>query len=109
MIDLALYTLGWAYVLFLAFTMYASILQAWGRLKIGIKILVFPALLIFGIIDVIFNLVVGSILFRELPRQFTLSQRLCQHLIDPDWRGHIAGAIAVPLNAIYPDHIHHHL
>lgn len=103
---LALYAFAWMYLLFLGFTMYASIIQAWWKLKIGIKIMLVPVLLVFGGLDASFDLVVGSILFLELPRKFTFSQRLCRHLNDAGWRGHVAGAFAVPLNAIYPDHIH---
>ena len=33
-------------------------------------------------------------------------ERLSTHIFEPDWRGRLADAIAVPLNAIYPNHIH---
>jgi len=106
MLKLAFDVFLWMYILFLGFTMYASIIQAWHKLKIGIKVLLAPVLLVFGGIDVIFNLVIGSLLFWERPKKFTFSERLCFHLTDADWRGRIAGAFSVPLNAIYPDHIH---
>jgi len=63
-------------------------------------------LLAVGAIDVGFNVVVGSVLYWELPKQFTFSQRCCQHLTSTDWRGKVAGAFSVPLNAIFPNHIH---
>jgi hypothetical protein len=104
--SLALFVLEWTYALLLGFTMYASIIQAWDRLKIGMKVLLAPVLIVFGGADVLFNFTVGSALFWERAYTLTFSQRLCQHLNDVDWRGHLAGAFSVPLNAIYPDHIH---
>jgi uncharacterized membrane protein len=94
------------YVLFLGFLIYASVLQAWDKLKIGIKVLLAPVLIIFGGADILFNFTIGSLLFLERAHTYTFSQRLCQHLNDADWKGHLAGAFSVPLNAIYPDHIH---
>jgi len=92
------------------FLMYSAIIQAWSRLKIGIKILLIvvvgPELAAFGLLDVIvLNLIFGSLLYLELPKQWTLSRRCCDHLYDANWRGRIAGAFSVPLNAILPGHI----
>jgi hypothetical protein len=106
MLKLALYVFLWMYLLFLGFLIYAAVMQAWSRLKIGLKVLLAPVLLAVGGLDVAFNLVVGTVLFWERPKQFTFSHRCCQHLNDPTWRGHVAGAFSVPLNAIFPNHIH---
>jgi hypothetical protein len=107
--NLILYSLEWTYALFVGFAAYAAIIQAWSKLKIGIKILYIPVLLVFGLSDVLFNLTIGSVLFWERAYTYTFSQRLCQHLNDTGWRGHLAGAFSVPLNAIYPNHIHPNL
>lgn len=63
---------------------------------------------LFGLIDALFDLVIGSIIFVELPfiHGITFSQRCCYHLNDNGFRGKIAGAFSVPLNAILPEHIH---
>jgi len=106
MLILSLLGFGSMYILFLGFLIYASILQAWSKLKIGIKILLVPVLVVFGGADVLFNFTLGSLLFLERARTYTFSQRLCQHLNDAGWKGHLAGAFSVPLNAIYPGHIH---
>lgn len=106
MLLLALHFFIIMYVLFLGFLMYAALMQAWHRLKIGIKILVVPVLLVFGGFDVLFNLTFGSAIFWERPRQLTFSARLCKHMFEPGWRGKLADAFAVPLNAIFPNHIH---
>lgn len=100
-----LYALLWMYLLFLGFMIYAASKRAWNRLKIGIKILLAPVLVVFGVIDVLFNAVIGSIIFLEPPRTMTFSQRCSSHLYRNDWRGSVAGAFSVPLNAIDPDHI----
>lgn len=100
-----LHFIGVTYLLFLGFLMYAAVAQSWTRLKIGIKILLAPALLFFGAIDVAYNILVGSILFWEFPPCWTFSQRCSIHLYDKGIRGKIAGAFSVPLNAVLKDHI----
>ncbi len=104
--TLILYPLIYTYLLFIGFAMYASIIQAWNKLKIGIKIIYAPVLIIFGLADILFNLTIGSLLFWERAYTYTFSQRLCSHLNDVGWKGHLAGAFSVPLNAICPGHIH---
>lgn len=100
-----LYALLWMYLLLLGFLIYSASKHAWSRLKVGIKILLAPVLVVFGMIDVFFNIVIGSVLFLELPYTMTFSQRCSSHLYRKDWRGSVARAFAVPLNAIDPDHI----
>lgn len=99
------WALVWMYVLFLGFLIYAAAKRAWPRLKIGIKVLLAPALLAFGLIDVLFNIVIGTILFLELPTTWTFSQRCSRHLHDAGWRGSIAGAFSVPLNVVDEGHV----
>ena len=101
-----LQTLFWIYVTFLGFMVYASAKAAWRRLKIGIKVLLIPALLIFGALDVVLlNAVVGTLLFMEPPKELTFSQRCSRHFYTDGWRGRMARAFAVPLNAIDIGHI----
>lgn len=99
------WALLWMYVLYLGFFMYAAAKHSWRKLKIGHKVMVAPALLFFGLIDVAFNIVIGSMLFLELPRTLTFSQRCSSHFYDLGWRGKIAGAFSVPLNAVDEGHI----
>lgn len=106
MLDSILYTLGFTYFLFVGFAVYASFIQAWDKLKIGIKVLYAPVLIVFGLADVVFNFTIGSAMFLERAKTLTFSQRLNAHLNDPNWRGQLAGAFSVPLNALYPNHIH---
>lgn len=99
------WVLLWLYVLYLGFFMYAAAKHSWWKLKVGHKALIAPALLFFGLIDVAFNFVIGSILFLEPPRTLTFSQRCSYHLHDGGWRGKVAGAFAVLLNAVDEGHI----
>lgn len=101
----ALYVLLYLYGFFLGFLAYSSAKQAWFRLKIGVRVLLIPAFLFFGLIDVVFNITAGTLLFLEVPRDLTFSQRCSRHLCDAGWRGKVANAFAVPLNAIDPNHI----
>ena len=105
MLNSVLYALAYVYALFACFAMYAAIIQAWSKLKIGIKVLYAPMLIVFGLMDVLFNFTFGSLLFWERARTYTFSQRLSSHLNDTDWKGRISKAFAIPLNAIYPGHI----
>jgi len=100
-----LYILFWAYITFLGFMVYVSAKASWGKLKIGIKALLIPALLFFGALDVILNATIGTLMFWELPHTVTFSQRCSRHFYSNDWRGRLARAFAVPLNAIDIGHI----
>lgn len=93
------------YGLFLGFLAYVAAKTSWHRMKIGIKVLIVPAFLLFGLLDVLFNATIGSALFLDIPRDLTFSERCSRHLFDGNWRGRIAGAFAVALNAIDEDHI----
>ena len=97
----------WTYALYVGFFMYGSAIQAWNRLKIAFKILIAPVVIIFGIMDVGFNVVFGSIMFLEPPfiHGITFSQRCCHWYILSGWRSSLAGAWSVPLNEIVPNHI----
>jgi hypothetical protein len=55
-----------------------------GKLTLAMKILGYPWL-IFGLfIDFLLNVVVGSLLFIEIPREYTLSERLWRHSQESD-------------------------
>jgi len=50
-----------------------------GKLTLAMKVLGYPVL-VFGLaIDFLLNVVVGSLLFVEFPREVTLSERLWRH------------------------------
>ncbi|HQS59958.1 MAG: hypothetical protein B7Y56_03375 [Gallionellales bacterium 35-53-114] len=97
-----------AWLLLIGFFIYATVEASWHRLKIGIKILVAPVVIVFGLLDVIFDFVFGSIMFLEPPGwfsgRFTFSQRCEHHWNDEGLRGVIADAHCFLLNSILPGH-----
>jgi hypothetical protein len=92
--------------LFYGFVFYAGCIQAWNRLLIGAKILLLPPVLIFGIVDILFNSTFGTIMFLEFPtlHLITFSKRCEYHMHEANWRGSIAGAYCFLLNCIIPGH-----
>lgn len=48
-----------AWILLVGFFFYATVEASWHRLKIGIKILVLPVVILFGLLDVLFDTVFG--------------------------------------------------
>lgn len=108
--------LGIIYALYVGFFVYAAASSAWNRMLIGHKVLIAPVLLLFGLVDVLFNVTLGALMFWEEPlpqtgmwwyqRDWTFSQRCCRWYRASGWRGSLAGAWSVPLNAVYPKHIH---
>ena len=48
-------------------------------------------ILVFGYtLDILFNWILGSIMFLDIPRQFTFSARLGLHIGEVSWRGQLA-------------------
>lgn len=103
--------LGWSYALFLFFLAYVTVMQAkesgrlddanWlFRLAAGITIVVG------GIIDIGFNVVLGTILFLELPElhNITFTHRCAKWMTNSGWRGSIARAICKNLSVFDVDH-----
>ena len=59
-----------------------------GRLTTAAKIFGYPLLWVFMVLDVVFNITVGSMIFLELPHEWLFTQRLQRHLRDDpsSWR-----------------------
>ena len=99
-----------SWVLLIGFFFYATVEASWNRLKIGIKILVLPVVLFFGVLDILFDAIFGSIMYLEFPfkhwfnGRFTFSQRCEYHWDAPGYRGVIADAYCFLLNSILPGH-----
>ena len=100
--------LAYSVLLLWGFALYATVEASWSRLKIGIKLLYAPIVIVFGIADVIFDSIFGTIMYLELPGWFSgrwsFSQRCEHHMDDTSWRGVIAGAYCFTLNSILPGH-----
>lgn len=79
-----------------------------GKLTGAMKAFGYPAVGIGLLLDFIVNTTVATVLFLELPREFTVSARLTRHSEDgPGWRKKLALAIRVGLlDNIDPRGIH---
>jgi hypothetical protein len=78
----------WAhYLVFSAFKAAKDAGRAIPRIAIA---LVAPILVTGFSIDVVYNATLGSLLFLEIPRTWTLTARCSSHLKDDTWRGALA-------------------
>lgn len=65
-----------------------------GKIKRVQLVLAAPLMLVGGVLDVAFNLVVGTVLLLDVPRELTLSARLARlHHKDKGWRGRVATVV----------------
>lgn len=79
-----------------------------GQLTSAMKVFGYPALAVGLAIDLVVNVVVGSLLFYELPREYTLSARLWRHSNESSgYRQRVALWLRVNLlDAIDPSGVH---
>lgn len=75
---------------FLIFTAYQAARDAGRPIPKVTLVMVAPAILIGALQDVIYNATLGSLLFLERPRTWTLTARCDSHLDDTAWRGALA-------------------
>ena len=84
-----LISLGLAYVLWVMFLAVMALKAAWKVLPVEIKVIAVPAVTVAILFDVAFN-VVSSILFADMPREWTFSQRVGRYQKEGGWRALIA-------------------
>ena len=87
------------------FFFYAGVLQAWGEMRWYVRVVVSPALLVFGGLDVLFRFTIGALVMLDIDHGFTFSQLCCYWYRIPCWRGDVSGFVASILNEISPGHI----
>lgn len=103
--------LGLAMLLLYGFVFYAGALQAWPRMRMGWKLLVGVGIAVFGLVDVLWNVTLGSLLYLEPPfrnRAYTFSQRTQHWYHQTGWRrDYVLGAAnwTSLLNSVVPGHI----
>ena len=85
-----MYLIGYMYLGWILFIAYAAAAAQWSQLPKIIKALLIPAGILGYSMDVIFNCTVAILLFLELPKTLTLTQRMHSHLQDTGWRGVIS-------------------
>lgn len=77
-------------------------------LTTGQKIFGYPTLIVGLILDLVINIIICSIVFLEVPKEFTVSARLWRHSESGSgWRKSLAKLIRVQLlDSVDPDGIH---
>jgi len=81
----ALWFILYAYVVWFAFLAVMALKASWHRLSLPVKILASPGVLSALLADIVLN-VFASVLFLDLPRQWTFSQRIGSYKKRNDWR-----------------------
>lgn len=80
----------YAYLLWVLFLAVMALQWKWHELPTAIRVLAIPAVLAAVILDVLFNVTIGSVLFLEPPFQWTFSQRVGAYKMADSWRKPIA-------------------
>jgi hypothetical protein len=60
------------------------------KLTLAAKLWAYPMLIVGIFSDFLFNLVIGTIVYIELPKQLLFTSRCNLHLRDTNWRGSVA-------------------
>lgn len=92
--------------LFVALSHGKALLEA-GELSVFWRVSLYPALPVFLVLDLAWNLVVGTLTFLELPHELLFTSRVKRHLraTDKGWRYEMAAWWAYQLNQIDPGHV----
>lgn len=85
-----LYWAGWLYWMWFLFVGGIHILQKWDTLPWPSKVLGAGPVVYAVIVDVVLNIVLISVLFWELPKEWTMSTRFHRHQEVPGWRAPIS-------------------
>ena len=91
----------WAFVL----VMHAKIIYERGGLSRYWLVQLAPVAAAGLMLDLAFNLVIGTGLFLELPRELMFTSRVKRHVRDAGWRGRLAKFFARQLNQIDIGHV----
>ena len=83
----------YAYGLWLLFLAVMALRWRWRALPMTVRILAAPAVLVSVLLDFLFNVTLGTLLFLDLPRQWTFSQRVGSYKRRFDWRAPLAAWI----------------
>ena len=105
----ALITLLCVYLLWVHYVAVMRLMQVRdaGHLTAAKKAIGYPALLVGLLLDLIVNTVVATLIFIELPREWTVSARLTRHSESTGWRQRVAVAIRTALlDNIDPNGVH---
>jgi hypothetical protein len=86
---------------------YVAIMHARSkRLSLYWKVMLYPLAVVGLVLDVAFNVVFGTLMYRELPRELLFTSRCKRHFRgDDEKRKRLASWWAVQLNQFDPGHI----
>lgn len=90
-----LLTLGWrvfllTYVFYFAFLAVMALKSKWDSLYTVTKVIALPGVIAAALLDIGFNWTIAVVLFLDLPREATFSQRLGRYVPLQTWRGTLA-------------------
>ena len=88
MIGLLIYPVV-AYVLWVMFLAVMALANAWRDLTMFVKVLALPAVVVAILLDIAFNLA-ATVIFFDLPREATFSQRMSRYKQGSGWRCRVA-------------------
>ncbi len=83
------------YLFITLWTMYLAVMNLKrardkGTLPNAAKCFGYPILIVGYVLDILFNLIVGTVLFLELPREFVFTSRLSRHLSSNGYKFKVA-------------------
>lgn len=78
------------YVLWLFYLAGINLVQNKDKISDFTHVIGLPLVIIGGLMDVVFNITYGSLLFLDIPREWPFTERLERHLGKDTWRGKIA-------------------
>lgn len=101
-----LYALGALYLLWLGFVLTMRVAHLWKTLPWPARVLGLPAALFSWVLDVFLNLTLCTVVFVDLPREPTITQRLHRYQRErTDWRARLARWVCANLlNPFDPEH-----
>jgi len=105
----ALITMLCVYLLWVHYVAVMRLMQVRdaGNLTTAMKAIGYPALFVGLLLDLIVNTFVATLIFIELPREWTVSARLTRHSEGGGWRQRVAVAIRTALlDNIDPNGVH---
>lgn len=107
MTTLILALTPWLLWIFYTAIMRLKMVRDAGGLTLAMKVFGYPALVVGLVLDFAVNVVLGSLVFLELPREWTLSGRLWRLSNDEGWRQRLAVSLRVALlDSIDPSGVH---
>jgi len=93
---------AWMYAGWILFITYAGVAAKWDILPHPLRVALIPVGAVGGAMDVTFNLTVATIVFFDLPHEFTLTRRLARYKAGADgWRKDVAAWVCARMLDVF--------